>query len=101
MSSQKRNEVPDGSHSDASDQGSILETTGQIKGLKGDNKHIKRRCPKRKSKLITWGDIKTLIHQAETVGRQQGHNTADPKMMLLYLLIILHVNYQLVNAEFK
>lgn len=35
------------------------------------------------------------------LGETTGHNTADPKMMLLYLLTILHVNSQLVDAESK
>jgi hypothetical protein len=49
---------------------------------------------------MTWEDTKILTCQVKTVGRQQGHYTIDPKMML-YLLTILHVNSQLVNAESK
>lgn len=41
------------------------------------NRPIKR-CPKRKSNLMTWGNIKTLIQQAETLGKQK-HNSTDPQ----------------------
>lgn len=88
------NEVPGGSHSDESEQESTPESTGQMKLLKVDNKPIRKPRPKRKSKPITWGDIKNLTHQAETLGKQQGHSTTDPKMMLLNLMTILHVNSQ-------
>ncbi|XP_028643019.1 MAPK-interacting and spindle-stabilizing protein isoform X2 [Grammomys surdaster] len=90
----KVNDIPDGSHSDSSNPESTLETTGQRKHLKVDNKSIKRRRSKKKSKRVTWGDIKTLTHKAETLGKQQGHNTTDPKMMLLCLMTMLHVNSQ-------
>lgn len=95
------NEVPGGSRPDTSNQESTPETTGQMKQLKVDDKPIKRRRSKKKSKPVTWGDIKTLTHEAETLGKQQGHNTADPKMMLLCLMTILHVNSQRGNAESK
>ncbi|XP_021493500.1 MAPK-interacting and spindle-stabilizing protein-like [Meriones unguiculatus] len=98
---QKINEVPDGSHSDTSNQESTPETTGQAKHLKVDNKPIKRRRSKKKSKPVTWGDIKTLTHEAETLGKQQGYNTTDPKMMLLCLMTILHVNSQRENVDLK
>lgn len=90
----KVNEMPGGSHSDSSNPESTLMTTGQKKQLKVDNKAIKRRRYKKKSKRVTWGDIKTLTHKAETLGKQQGHNTTDPKMMLLCLMTMLHVNSQ-------
>ncbi|XP_006987634.2 MAPK-interacting and spindle-stabilizing protein-like isoform X1 [Peromyscus maniculatus bairdii] len=100
---QKTNEVPGGSRPDASNQESspesTPETTGQMKQLKVDDKPIKRRRSKRKRKPVTWGDIKTLTHEAETLGKQQGHNTTDPKMMLLCLMTILHVNSQRVSSE--
>jgi hypothetical protein len=32
---------------------------------------------------VTWGDTKALTHQAETLGRQQGHNTSVPITVLL------------------
>lgn len=98
----KTSEVPGGSsHPEASNQESTPETTGQMKQPKVDDKLIKRRRPKKKSKPVTWGDIKTLTHEAETLGKQQGHNTTDPKMMLLCLMTILHVNSQRSNAESK
>ncbi|CAO2623376.1 MAPK-interacting and spindle-stabilizing protein, partial [Lemmus lemmus] len=61
------NKVPCCSHSDAANRDSIPETTRQKKHLKSDNKSIKRRWFKRKSNLITCGDINNLIHQAETL----------------------------------
>jgi hypothetical protein len=88
------NEIPGGSPSDSSNPESTLESTGQKKHLKLDNKSIKRRRSKKKSKRVTWGDIKTLTHKAESLGKQQGHNTTDPKMMLLCLMTMLHVNSQ-------
>ncbi|XP_028747808.1 MAPK-interacting and spindle-stabilizing protein-like [Peromyscus leucopus] len=94
------NKFPYGSHSDASNKDSIPETTRQMKYLKAVNKSIKRGQSKKKSKLITWGDISTLTHQAETLEKQE-NNITDPKMMLLCLLTVLHANSQLVNAEFK
>ncbi|XP_021059230.1 MAPK-interacting and spindle-stabilizing protein-like isoform X2 [Mus pahari] len=90
----KVNEVPGGSLSDESDQESSPGSTGQRKLLKVDDKPIRKRRPKRKSKPVTWGDIKNLTYQAETLGKQQGYNTNDPKMMLLCLITILHVNSQ-------
>lgn len=51
-----------------------------IKYLKADDKPINRPCPKRESKLITWGNIRTLSHQAEETTK------TNPKMMLLYLI---------------
>ncbi|XP_051001480.1 MAPK-interacting and spindle-stabilizing protein-like [Acomys russatus] len=95
------NDIPGGYRSDASNQESTPETTGQTKHLKIDNKPIKRRRSKKRSKPVTWGDIKTLTHEAETLGKQQGYNTTDPKMMLLCLMTILHVNSQRENVEFK
>lgn len=98
------NEVPGGSLSDDSDQKSSPESTGQVKSspestgqvklLKADDKPVRKRHPKRKRKPVTWGDIKNLTYQAETLGKQQGYNTNDPKMMLLCLITILHVNSQ-------
>lgn len=38
------------------------------------NQHIKR-CPKRKSELMTWGYIKILTHQTETLGKQKHYST--------------------------
>ena len=40
----------------------ILETSGEMKHLKAEDKFIKR-CPKRETKLITCGDTRTLTHQ--------------------------------------
>lgn len=34
-------------------------------------KKIKRRCSKRKSKVVDLEDVKTLGHEAETLARQQ------------------------------
>lgn len=93
-------EASDGSCSSAYDRDSASETTVQMKCLKIDNQPIMRRHSKRKKYLMTWEDTKILTCQVKTVGRQQGHYTIDPKMML-YLLTILHVNSQLVNAESK
>lgn len=90
----KMNEIPGGSPSDSSNPESTLETPEQKGHLKPDNRSIKRRRSKKKSKRVTWGDIKTLTHKAETLGKQQGHNTTDPKMMLLCLMTMLHVNSQ-------
>lgn len=53
ISFHKMNKVPGGSHYDASDQDIIPETTGQMEWLKPDGKPIKKRCPKRKNKLMT------------------------------------------------
>lgn len=50
---------------------------------------------------LAWGDSKTLTHQVKTLGRIQGHNTTNPKMMLLGFLTVLHVISQLVNIESK
>lgn len=98
----KTSDVPgSSSRPETSTQESTPETAGQTKQPKVDDKLIKRRRPKKKSKPVTWGDIKTLTHEAETLGKQQGHNTADPKMMLLCLMTILHVNSQRSNAESK
>lgn len=68
------------------------------KGLKLDDKPIKRRRPKRTRKPITWRD---LTGQAKTLGKQEGPDTADPKMMLLCLLTVFHVDSQPVGAESK
>lgn len=54
------NEIPGGSPSDSSNPESTLESTGQKKHLKLDNKSIKRRRSKKKSKRVTWGDIKNM-----------------------------------------
>lgn len=93
------NAVPGGSLSDDSDQESSPESTGQTKLLKVDGKPLRKRRPKRKRKPVTWGDIKNLTYQAETLGKQQGYNTNDPKMMLLCLITILHVNSQHDHSE--
>lgn len=58
---QKMSSVSDGSHSDASDQDGIPETTAQTKCLEVRGTPIKTRCPKRKSKPATWGEDKDTV----------------------------------------
>lgn len=46
-------------------------------------------------------NVERLIGQAKTLGKQEGPDIADPKMMLLCLLTVFHVDSQPVGAESK